>query len=1259
MCGNPINAATGNKLQIETDFVGAPQTQLELMRYYNSQDATATAFGANWRGSYHRGLVQPDSTTAKVTRADGRVDTFTLNAGVWQADPDVTSRLIAVTNGWQLVLEDDTIELYLSDGRLSTITTRAGLVTTLSYDTSTRLSTVTGPFGHRLLFAYDSASHVSQVTIPDGGVYRYAYDAQNNLVSVTYPDNAVRQYLYENASFPHVLTGIIDENGNRFATYAYDTQGRATSTQHAGGAELTTVTYNSDGSADVRDARNNTYGYDFTTQFDVVKPTAVSGAPVQTAGGKAFEYDSNGFLSSRTDFNGNVTTYEHDARGLETSRTEASGTPLARTITTTWHSTFHLPTQITEPNRVTTFTYDARGNLLQKTVTAGALTRTWKYSYNSFGQVLTMDGPRTDAADVTSNTYNAQGGLATTTDALGYITRFTSYDTNGRLLSATDPNGLVTTLTYDPRGRLTSRKAGAETTSYTYDAAGNLTKVTLPDGSFLAYSYDNAHRLIRIADALGNHIDYTLDATGNRTKEGVFDPNNALTRARSHAYDAVNRLAQDIGAQNQTTMYGYDDNGNLTSVIDPLNHATAYRYDALNRLTETTDPNNGVTSLSYDANDNTTRVIDPEGLLTTYAYDGLGNQTIRNSPDTRVTKNTYDAAGNLITSIDARRKKTMNTYDALNRLTQQTFTGGITITYQYDQGANGIGHLTTMSDPTGTTTWSYDQHGRVTQKEQRTGAITLTTHMSYDAAGRLASTTYPSGKTISYTYDADGRVSSIRLNGATLLDRIAYRPFGPVASWVEDGNANYMRSFDLDGRIGEIAVDGSGSPPGGEVMAFDYDAASRIVGITNTGFPDKHFNYDALDRLTQYSSGTTSQGYAYDDNGNRLTLQTGTGHVTYTYAADSNRLVSQVSGAVTQKNKYDTAGNLTKGGAITYLYDARGRLTRVTVQNAKTEYAINGLGQRVGKSGPSIPTGAVNFVYDEAGHLMGEYDASGAMIQETVWLGDLPVMVLKTNTHYFVNPDHLGAPRSVAFANGRALWTWDHDPFGVAQPNQNPNGFGNFVYNLRFPGQYYDSETGLHYNMARDYDPNTGRYIQSDPIGLAGGVNTYGYVGGNPIGFVDSAGLDWELSEFGVVYKAWKDARSDVARIANIPKKYGTEIGILASVLRQYRQNGQVDPRQAFAEGLQFGEICESEGKKILSNAEAKWRAIELLGIFYRKQPEGPLQLNPSGQLPSSNPDMSGIATPGNVPDAFSTPSFWVRIGIRLGIYPDPFKAGP
>ena len=221
----------------------------------------------------------------------------------------------------------------------------------------------------------------------------------------------------------------------------------------------------------------------------------------------------------------------------------------------------------------------------------------------------------------------------------------------------------MTTLSYDVRGRLKSRtvnagNALAETTGFDYDNAGQLVKATLPDGSFLRYQYDAAHRLTEIVDGLGNVLQYTLDAMGNRIKEDIFDPSDRLIRTQRRVYDVLNRRYNDIGATGQTSAYSYDGNGNLKSSADPLNRTTALNYDALNRLLSSTDAVGGVTRYGYDAKDRLASVQDPVNLTTTYTYDGLGNLTQLSSPDTGIATYVPDAAGNVVgatTRADSRQ----------------------------------------------------------------------------------------------------------------------------------------------------------------------------------------------------------------------------------------------------------------------------------------------------------------------------------------------------------------------------------------------------------------------------------------------------------------------------------------------------------------------------------------------------------------------------------------------------------------------------
>ena len=257
--------------------------------------------------------------------------------------------------------------------------------------------------------------------------------------------------------------------------------------------------------------------------------------------------DNNGNVASRTDFNGRLTTYTYDlTRNLEIRRLEASGQAEARTISSEWHASYRLPLRIAEPLKRTLFTYDDSGNTLSRSEQAttdgnGSLgfaapvvgsPRTWTFTYNSLGQVLSADGPRSDLTDLTTYGYHdaadpdpgKRGNLATVANALGHVTEVTAYDLDGRPLIVVDPNGLTTTLSYDPRGRLAGQTVGDEHTAYTYDPAGQLIRITLPDGSSLSYSWDAAHRLTQVTDSLGNTLTYTLDAAGTRRDDTTQPP---------------------------------------------------------------------------------------------------------------------------------------------------------------------------------------------------------------------------------------------------------------------------------------------------------------------------------------------------------------------------------------------------------------------------------------------------------------------------------------------------------------------------------------------------------------------------------------------------------------------------------------------------------------------------------------------------------------------------------------------------------------
>jgi RHS repeat-associated protein len=1166
--GNPCNAALGIKTHHERVYAsGGLMHPLSFEWFYSTNMYTTPVKTAGWSHTYDQLVVASSNNRVFAYRENGVIVGFALVAGAYVPDTDISDRLLRLvdgngnTTGWTYhVADSEDTENYDATGRLLSIRNRRGATLTMTYsDADTPPATaprpgllirVSDPLGRQLALSYDSESRLAALDDPGGNVHEFSFDAAGNLVAIHWPDGTSRRMLYEEANFPSALTGIVDEAGQRFATYHYDTAGRVDSESHAGGVYSHSFAYRADGSTIVTDPLGIGRQFNFQVVLGAVRKAAMS-QPCATCRdkSKAVGYDGNGNVASRADFNDRKTCYAYDsARNLETARIEgllssescgaALGSPPnrpdVRLTRTTWNPDFRLPATVVEPApggwKTTAFTYDSAGNLIRKDVTGptndgtgGAATRTWSWTYASLGRIAAATDPNNN---VTAYSYYAdddadvgkRGNLAAVTNALGHVTQVTAYDMHGRPLRFIDASGMPTVLTYDTRGRLDSRNVGGETTVYGYDGIGQLVGVTSPDGSALAYTYDAAHRLTGIADELGNRVDYTLDAMGNRIREDVRDHAGTLARTRSRTFDALNRLAADIGAQAQATAYAYDGNGNALAVTNPLTHRTSNVYDALNRLVQVTDPAGGAVRYGYDAAGNLMQVADPRALATVYTYDGLGNPVKQVSPDTGTTVQRFDRAGNLTAKVDARGVTASYGYDALNRVTQIAYSRSGSPAeihgFEYDGGIGGPssakGRLTKLVDPAATTRWTYTLQGRVATKSQQVGALALAVAYSYNAAGQRTTVTTPSGQVLGYSY-LDGRVAGITVNGTPLITSAVAAPFGPIAAWQWGNGLHTFREYDTDGRIADWEFRNGTSVLRNNLT---WDAAGRIATIadpTNAALQGS-YQYDVLDRLTVAQKGnpvSTTQQYGYDAVGNRVNITTDGRIDNLTYGATSNQLVA-LSGVL---NPDPLNGDSNRS----FVYNLANRLVQVqSGTRSLGKYQVNALGQRIAKT---VAGDTTRFVYDEQGHLLGEYEANGKLIQETVWLEDLPVATLRprpgstgspvTVDLYYVHADHLGSPRAITNPGDNSImWRWDNvDPFGANAADENPGGQGAFEYGLRLPGQYFDAETGTHYNYFRDYDPSIGRYIESDPIGLKGGVNTYAYVKASPLVRSDRYGL--------------------------------------------------------------------------------------------------------------------------------------------------------
>lgn len=1150
-CGDPIDVTNGNVFEEKQDYSTAGMNHLRFTRYYNSlapASTNAVSLGKNWRHSYDRYIKVVSTSSVILERADGRQLSFTLSGGHWVGSSDTDMTLTQNGNGtgsnWVLIDRNDTQETYnqITSGEaiLTSVVARNGYTQTLTRNSASQLTRVADSYNRQLNFTYNG-NLLSGFTTADGLLITYNYNSSglnpgvnDRLTGVS--SSVMRQSYGYTGNF--YLASITDENGNQYASWTYDSFGRGLSSQHAGGADKTTISY-TDGFLNllhtgptVTGALGQQEKYDFVQAQGILKVNSIARSSTSnvTAAQKGFGYDSNGYISNRSDWNGDVINYVNNSHGLPTTINESDtgGVLVLRSTGIVYDTKWvHLPATITLPRKTVGFNYDGQGNVLTRTETdstsaacpANCPTRKWSYTYDSTGHVLSVTAPRTDVVQKTTYTYNGNN-IATITNALGQVIKITSYTAGGLPLSAIDANGVVSSFGYDARNRLTSyiiqAASGNSTTLFTYDNTGNITKIMLPDGSYLNYSYDVANRVTSISDAFSDHANYTYDADSNIAQAQWYNPSGQLTRAHRFTYDTLGRLREEIGAVGQVTGHGYDNNSNTLAITNPLGNQARWNYDAFNRLTQYSDPLNAGYNFANNTDD-TVSNINFNSLSTAYSYDGFGRIISVISPETGTTNYTLDAAGNRVSETDARGIVTTRTFDALNRVSSEHYPNASeNVTYYYDASSGGhfmAGRLAGVTDESGSTFFDYNERGDVVADSRVIGGSNYQARYGYDLADRISSMTYPSGHIISISRDTMGRVTGINWQQSAgssktaLASNIWYLGMGAeVTHFIYGNGLVHQTAYDQDLRpISESTAIGSQNVV--QNLSITYDAGDNVTTISDwlDGSRTQNFTYDKDYRLLTATGKYGSLSYSYDAVGNRTKKTEGTISTAYNYQVRGGlpyNLLSNTQDSNVRNFTYTPNGNFaTDSGLGNYTWNNRNHLAQaVNPGNVNATYQYNAFGQRTRKSVGNV---ASNYVYDQNGHLIAEYNGS-ALIREYVYFGGQVLAQIEANgTIYYVHNDHLGTPQKMTDANKNIVWDRIQKPFG-----ETFSITGSVTNNLRFAGQYFDAETGLNYNYYRYYDSTLGRYIAADPIGFGGGYDLYSYVGNNPLRWVDETGKE-------------------------------------------------------------------------------------------------------------------------------------------------------
>ncbi len=1053
-----------------------------------------------------------------------------------------------------------------SGGKLTQVTDPSGNAWKYGYDAGGNLTAKTDPNGVTQTLAYDGVNRLTSITNADGTTrtlsYNFISGASQNYIAEKKEGGEIYEYYLS-------LDGVVQRLDVSGATI-YTSQGAVDSgySRTYFNGTTTYVSVDKFGHATqivTGDGKQTTYQYEPTHQqlARVVHPDHTEDHFVYDSSGNlkqkvlqygkasqtvtTFTYDQYGNMTGKTFPDGTTMSYTYDQAGNPASIVDPSG----KAIQLTWNVLGQLQTLTNARGKVWQTTFDAAGNFLAVTDPLGGSRR---FTYDKAGNQLSEEDP---AGNVNAFAYDSRNRLVSFTDGAGGAYHYTR-DAGGRVAQLTDPQGNSQTFSYDSSGRPTSFVDDlGNNVLLKYPAAGEAggahfgqpSTIVWP-GFQIAEQFDGAGRIVgsTYSDALGASLSTSFRYDGNGHFAGLTTPGGTSFRLVSSPYGGslssggaaffqgveegaalnefvgwLNGVSRDFlssgrpklphsGGVRPLDRFGrrllsplVDKEGNIDYRrgidSDPLQNFEPYSDGRAEKFgggpSSLTDGAGATTQFRYDKARNLISVADANGNLTTNTYDANGRLLSEQLPLGQKTTYTYDIAANSITTTDARGRTTVITYSDGGRpvsIQRPSDAAASSVTLTYDPN----GRLTGWNDGTMSESYTWDGAGRKLSQTMSYGGFSLGSQYGYYANGLRRTLTGPDGITYNYVYDASNQPARIDLPG---VGSIGFQdPHAGFPAEIDfPGGAKLLSTFGAYyAPTGSRLVDSSQTVRSSVQVSYNADllVSSKAVDGASTSYA-----YDRAQRVVS-ASGASSESFIYDPAGNPL----GQGSPAAPWSYDANeRLLSTGSAVYTYDANGNLASKVTGGMTTNYAYDSANRLVQVSdgSGHAVVTYGYDPFDRRVWKQ---MGGTRINYYYEDDG-LAAEAAADGTIQTAYAYLpgsryGTNPLFLRTAGNYYYYQNDPLGTPQRLSDAGGNIVWAASYTTFGSAAVSP----ASTVTNNLRFPGQYYDVETGLHYNFHRYYDPATARYLTPDPAGIAGGLNPYLYAKGNPTSYIDPTG---------------------------------------------------------------------------------------------------------------------------------------------------------